>query len=121
MWQNADFLDAIGSPIRIVSLDVPFRHADGQEVSRANLISDGAPSVVTQLARVETQAIVSQFVNALPKREREIVRRVFWDGETQTAVAADLGVSKMAVSKVISKITKRGREALPRYEHLLVG
>lgn len=121
MWQNADFLDALGCPIRIVSLDAPFRHADGQDVLRVNLISDGAPSVVTQLARVETKAIVRRFVNALPTREREIVRRVFWDGETQTAVAADLGISKMAVSKVISKITKRGREALPRYEHLLIG
>lgn len=121
MWQNADFLDAHGSPVRIVSLDVPVRHADGLEVSRVNLISDGAPSVVTQLVRVETKAIVRRFVNALPKRDREIVRRVFWDGETQTAVAADLGVSKMAVSKVISRITKRGREALTQYEHLLVG
>ena len=121
MWQNADFLDTLGCPIRIVSLDIPFRHADGQEASRVNLISDGSPSVITQLARVETKAIVRQFVDALPTREREIVRRVFWDGETQTAVAADLGVSKMAVSKAISKITKRGREALPRYEHLMVG
>ena len=120
MWQNADFLDALGSPVRIVSLDAP-RHADGPEVSCVNLISDGAPSVVSQLAWVETKAIVRRFVNALPERDREIVRRVFWDGETQTAVAADLGVSKMAVSKVISKITKRGREDLPQYEHLLVG
>ena len=121
MWQNADFLDSFGSPVRIVSLDVASRHADGQEVFRVNLISDGAPPVFTELARLETKAIVRRFVNALPIREREIVRRVFWGGETQTAVAADLGVSKMAVSKVMSKITKRGRKALPRYEHLLVG
>ncbi len=121
MWHDAAFLDSCCRPIRIVSLDVPCRHADGQEVARVNLISDGSPSMVTQLASLETKAIVRQFVETLPGRDREIVRRVFWDGETQTAVAADLGVSKMAVSKAIARITKRGRDVLPLPEHLLVG
>ena len=121
MWQNADFLDSFCRPIRIVSLDVSCRHADGQEVARVNLISDGAPSVVAQLASLETEVLVRQFVETLPRRDRDIVRRVFWDGETQTAVAADLGVSKMAVSKAISRITKRGRDVLPRCEHMMVG
>ena len=121
MWHNADFLDALGCPIRIVSLDTPFRHADGQDVSRVDLISDGTPSIVSQLATAETKAIVRNFVDSLPKHQRDIVRRVFWCGETQTAVAADLGVSKMAVSKAIAKVAKRGREAMPRYDHLMVG
>lgn len=121
MWQSADFLDAQGCPVRIVSLDVPFRHADGREDTRASLVGDRAPSVIAHLASAETKAMVRRFVDTLPTREREIARRVFWDGETQTAVAADLGVSKMAVSKAISRIAKRGRDALPQYEHLMVG
>jgi DNA-directed RNA polymerase specialized sigma subunit len=121
MWQDADFLDAFGCPIRIVSLDVPCRHVDGQDVSRVNLIADSSPPVVSQLAMSEMRATVRQFVDRLPRRDREIVNRVFWGGETQTAVAADLGVTKMAVSKAISRISKRGREVLPCYEHLMVG
>jgi len=121
MWQNADFLDAYGCPIRIVSLDACCRHAHGQEGSQVSLIGDGSPSVVSQLATNETNAIVRKFVDRLPCRDREIVNRIFWDGETQTAVAADLGVSKMAVSKAISRISKRGRHVLPCYEHLMVG
>jgi RNA polymerase sigma factor (sigma-70 family) len=121
MWQSTDFLDAQGYPVRIVSLDVPFRHADGREDTRASVVCDRSPSVVAHLASAETTAMVLHFVDTLPKREREISRRVFWDGATQTAVAADLGISKMAVSKTISRIAKRGRDALPRYEHLMVG
>lgn len=121
MWHDAAFLDSLCRPIRIVSLDVPCRHADGQEAARVNLISDGSPSMMTQLASLETKALVRRFVETLPGRDREIVRRVFWDGETQTAVAADLGVSKMAVSKAIARITKRGRDVLPLPEHLMVG
>jgi RNA polymerase sigma factor (sigma-70 family) len=121
MWQNADFLDVRGCPVRIVSLDVRSCNADGRDRGRANLVGDGSPSVMADLASAETRAMVRKFVESLPRREREIARRVFWGGETQTAVAADLGVSKMAVSKAISRIAKRGRKALPRYDHLMVG
>jgi len=120
MWHNADFLDVFGCPIRIVSLDTSCRQVDGRQASLAKLIIDDCPSIVSQLAAGETKAIVREFVATLPQREREIVNRVFWGGETQTAVAADLGVSKMAVSKAISRITRRGRESLPSYDRLMV-
>jgi DNA-directed RNA polymerase specialized sigma subunit len=121
MWQNADFLDAQGRPVRIFSLDAPYHHADGREDTRASVVRDRSPSVVADLESAETKAMVRRFVDTLPRGEREIARRVFWSGETQTAVAADLGVSKMAVSKAISRIAKRGRNALPQYEHLRFG
>lgn len=120
MWHNADFLDVFGSPVRIVSLDTSCRHFDGRQASQAKFIVDGCSSVVSQLAAGETKAIVREFVAKLPNRDREIVNRVFWGGETQTAVAADLGVSKMAVSKAISRIARRGRDSLPPYDRLMI-
>jgi hypothetical protein len=42
-------------------------------------------------------------------REQEIVHRIFWLGETQASAARSLGVSRMAISKTVKKITKLGR------------
>lgn len=116
MWQSAQFLDQFGSPVRIVSLDVPFRHTDGEEVSRGKSLPDRAPGVLTQLQHHEMQSIVRKFIDGLPKRDQEIIRGVYWAGETQTAIANRLGVSKMAVSKAMARITKQARLALPAYE-----
>lgn len=121
MRQSADFLDSQACPVRIVSLEVPFRHANGRDDALASLVSDRCPSVVAHLASAETKAMVRHLVDTLPRDDREIACRVFWDGETQAAVAAALGVSKRAVSEAISRTDKRGRDTLPRYEHLTVG
>ena len=48
----------------------------------------------------------------------EIVRRLFWENETQTDIAADFGVSKMAISKTMARIARQGRVALADHEHL---
>ena len=74
--------------------------------------------VVVQLECAEAVRAVDQFVNSLTPRERDMLHRAFWGGETQTAIAAHFGVSKMAVSKALRKILKRGRRALAPYGYL---
>lgn len=118
MWQTAHFLDRLGAPVRVVSLDVPFRHTDGEEVSGVKALPDRRPSVLAELAHHEMQAMVRTFIEGLPKRDQEIIRGVYWAGETQTAIANRLGVSKMAISKAMARITKQARRVLPEYEQL---
>ncbi len=118
MWQTAQFLDSFGRPVRVVSLDVPYRHADGCEASRVKSLPDRTPSVLSLLADRETKAMVRQFIDGLPRRDREIVLGVYWEGETQTSIASRLGVSKMAISKAMTRITKQARRELSHYEQL---
>jgi RNA polymerase sigma factor (sigma-70 family) len=70
------------------------------------------------LATAQAVAAVHTFVRGLPPRDRSIIDRHFWRGESQTDIARDLGVSKMAVSKAIARICKRGRAALSEYEYM---
>jgi RNA polymerase sigma factor (sigma-70 family) len=112
MWQTAHFFDRFGCPVRILSLDVSPRHADGKEVSLAKSLEDQSPSVLAQVAEHEIRAMVKRFVNNLPKRDREIVRGVYWEGESQAAIANRLGVSKMAISKAMARIAKQARRSL---------
>jgi biotin operon repressor len=40
---------------------------------------------------------------------------MFWDGVSQTEVARELDVSKMAISKMLAKLRAKGRTALSAY------
>lgn len=79
-------------------------------------IVDPEPLPDEHLERQEVRLAVSSFVKSLPPRDQEIVRQLFWDGRSQAEVAANLNVSKMAVSKAMTRIVKRGRTALAAYE-----
>jgi RNA polymerase sigma factor (sigma-70 family) len=79
-------------------------------------IPDTGPQPEAQLEHGEAHAAVLRFVDCLPPRDREIVRRLFWDDETQTEIAADFGVSKMAISKAMARIARQGRIALADHE-----
>lgn len=71
-----------------------------------------------QLEQAQGLAAVNGFVDSLPPRDQEIVKRLFWQEQTQTEIAASFGVSKMAISKAIARICKHGRTALAAHQHL---
>lgn len=81
-------------------------------------IPDDSPRADEQLAQAQGLAAVNGFVDSLPPRDQEIVKRLFWQDQTQTEIAATFGVSKMAISKAMARIGKRGRRALAGHEHL---
>lgn len=81
-------------------------------------ILDDAPPPDARLEHGQAHQAVKRFVDALPARDREIVRRLYWDNETQTDIAADFGVSKMAISKAMARIVRQGRITLADHEHL---
>lgn len=86
------------------------------------LEADGAlalPQLIDLGLRPDEYLEFSQMVNAvmafnetLSARNREIFRRVILDEESQTVVAADLHVSKMAVSKAVARLRTRATIAL---------
>lgn len=98
-----------------------------EELSRFDLesgttfdIPDPALLADAQLERAQAKEAVSRFVRSLRARDREMVRRIFWEDETQTDIAASFGVSKMAISKAMARIARQGRIALAQHEHLVL-
>jgi RNA polymerase sigma factor (sigma-70 family) len=81
-------------------------------------IPDDSLLADAMLEREQAFDAVARFVDGLPARDREIVRRIFWEDETQTDIAASFGVSKMAISKAMSRISRQGRLALAPHQNL---
>jgi RNA polymerase sigma-B factor len=54
--------------------------------------------------------VVTDLLARLPEREQTILRLRFFDGLTQTEIAAQVGISQMHVSRLLS----RSLEALRR-------
>jgi DNA-directed RNA polymerase specialized sigma subunit len=102
----------------VLSLDALTAQPDADGSNRFDIADEDAITPDEQIAQAEGFAAVAAFVNALPKRDHLIVKRLFWLGHTQTQVAADLGVSKMAISKAVARICRLGRALLAPHEHL---
>lgn len=81
-------------------------------------IRDDSPHPDAQLEEAQGRAAVNDFVDSLPPRDQEIVKRLFWQDETQTQIAASFGLSKMAISKAMARIAKQGRTMLADHRHL---
>ena len=62
--------------------------------------------------RSEQRASLQPALEALPAREREILRMRFEEGMTQTQIAERVGVSQMHVSRLIRKSLARMRQEL---------
>lgn len=56
--------------------------------------------------------LVREAVQRLPERERWVIERLFWDGETLDDVAKELGVSTVRVHKLKGQALRRLREIL---------
>jgi RNA polymerase sigma-B factor len=58
---------------------------------------------------VEQRMIVSQLLESLPPRERDIVVLRFYDGLTQSEIANRFGVSQMQISRILARTLDRLR------------
>lgn len=102
----------------ILSLDTLSSQQDSDGFNSFDIPDHDTLPVDEQIAQAEGFAAVDAFVNALPERDKLIVKRLFWLGHTQTQIAAELGVSKMAISKAIARICDLGRHHLAPHQHL---
>jgi RNA polymerase sigma-B factor len=91
------------------SLDHPLRTDDGEG---ATLADSGAVAVTDErLSAVLERDVLRRTLATLSARERAAIGLRFFDGLTQTEIAGRLGVSQMAISRLLRRALKRMREA----------
>jgi RNA polymerase sigma-B factor len=82
---------------RLASIDTPVNGDDGD--SGAGMQLGGAEP---GYAVVEERSVLSDLINELPEREREIIHLRFNEELTQAEIAQRIGVSQMHVSRLLS-------------------
>ncbi len=96
-----------GQAYRFASLDAPAPgEADAGETLGSRLGGDDV-----ELAGAEGRAVLAPLLAKLPPRERRIVHLRFFDGLTQSEIAAELGISQMHVSRLLSRSVAQLRAA----------
>lgn len=90
-------LDA-GRTYTLASLDAPVGDEEG---SRARIDDLASPDDDMDLA--ERLGTVAEAIAALPERQRRILYLRFFDDMTQTEIAAELGMSQMHVSRLLTR------------------
>jgi DNA-directed RNA polymerase specialized sigma subunit len=99
----------------VVSLDALIDSPGADGLTPLDIADDGLVPADEAIAQTEVQVAVTAFIDALTERDRLIVERLFWLGQTQAKIAADLGISKMAVNKAVARICRQGRTQLAPY------
>jgi RNA polymerase sigma factor (sigma-70 family) len=67
------------------------------------------------LERQESIVAAANFINNLPEGDRDLLLWLYEEGASQTEIAQDLGVNKMAVSRRVAKLHAQARVALEPY------
>ncbi|MBP0449141.1 SigB/SigF/SigG family RNA polymerase sigma factor [Kitasatospora sp. RG8] len=98
-----------GRVYRPDSLDA-LRDRDGDESGSAMLDQLGGCDENLELAEFRTA--VRPLLGRLPRREQTVLKLRFWDGWTQSEIAARIGVSQMHVSRLLTATLARLREEL---------
>ena len=89
------------------SLSQPLGQGDGADETMENLLGEEE----TGYEEVEHGVLVEAGLDALDERERTIVEMRFFEGLTQSEIAARIGISQMHVSRLLRRSlhTMRGR------------
>lgn len=56
-------------------------------------------------------ADIGPTLDSLPERERRVLHLRFYEGKTQSEIAADIGVSQMHVSRILTQTIEKLRVA----------
>ena len=94
-----------GQAYRFASLDAP--SGDGENHSFAAHLGGDDPGV----ADAERRALLAPLLKRLEPREQLIVHLRFFQGMTQSEIAAHLGISQMHVSRLLAKSVAQLRAA----------
>ena len=100
-----DVLEALEAGRAIVASPIENDDRDsgtGGVIERHGIVDHG-------MEVVEQRMIVSQLLDSLPARERDIVVLRFYDGLTQSEIADRFGVSQMQVSRILARTLDRLR------------
>jgi len=61
---------------------------------------------------IERDKAVHDFVASLPENDQYLVHQIFWEARSRADLARERGISRMAVTKRLQRIFKRGQRAL---------
>jgi RNA polymerase sigma-B factor len=89
------------------SLDRPSNDGDG-----TSPLADSMGEPDARMELVEDHETLAPLLRRLPERERAIVVMRFFDGMTQSQIAARIGVSQMQVSRLLTRILADLRDQL---------
>jgi RNA polymerase sigma-B factor len=87
-----------GQAYRFTSLDAPSPGDEDSESLSAHLGEED-----TELQGAEHRAALSPLIAKLPQREQTILHLRFFEGLTQSEIAAQLGISQMHVSRLLAR------------------
>lgn len=80
---------------------------------------EGGPSMLdaigaddVNLEHVEIRESIKPLLERLPRREKQILLLRFFRGMTQSQIAAEIGVSQMHVSRLLTRTLEQLRESL---------
>lgn len=96
---------ACGNGYSALSLDAP---PDGERGSWADLLPDTDTVLAGTPDRLTLQALLAE----LPPRERTILAMRFFADKTQTEIGAEIGVTQMQVSRLLSRALRQLREGM---------
>lgn len=101
---SEDVLEALEAGRAIVASPI-----ENDDRETAGGVIDRHGSIDHGMEAVEQRMIVSQLLDSLPPRERDIVVLRFYDGLTQSEIADRFGVSQMQVSRILARTLDRLR------------
>jgi RNA polymerase sigma-B factor len=87
-----------GQAYRFTSLDAPAPGDEDSESLAAHLGEEDA-----EMQGAEHRAALSPLIAKLPQREQTILHLRFFEGLTQSEIAAQLGISQMHVSRLLAR------------------
>ncbi|WP_017935639.1 sigma-70 family RNA polymerase sigma factor [Nocardioides sp. Iso805N] len=91
------------------SLDQPVSHDGAATVG--DLLPDEAADV-RDLDAAEARTALAPVIKELPERDKRIIYLRFFEDQTQEEIGAELGVTQMQVSRLLSRILRDLRSAL---------
>jgi RNA polymerase sigma-B factor len=97
-----------GSAYRTTSLSPPPDADDEHERFEGTVVGD----IDEELVEADTRVSVRNLVRQLPERERKVVYLRFFEGRTQSEIAAEVGVSQVHISRIIRDTLHRLGERL---------
>jgi len=92
-----------GAAYRSASLAPPTEDDDDSERAEGAMVG----GVDATLAGADTRVSVREAVSDLPERERKVVYLRFFEGRTQSEIAAQVGVSQVHISRILRDTLQR--------------
>jgi DNA-directed RNA polymerase specialized sigma24 family protein len=92
---------------------------DGDESDLSFEVTDPCPTPEDTALTDCVSSACRGFLNKLTPAQREVVTKIFWEGQRQADVARSLGVSRSAVKQRLDKALAFGREALASHQGYL--